>query len=188
MSSHESTPAQYSFAGLTNRIVAIAMMVVIGAATIAASPSASPSKPPPASATPFVAINPTQAITSTISHLPDGSMIIGFLSQVIGWYRHLAVEERLVADPAEMLFVAEDRQMADEVLDLSFEFAKAQAALLAATTTGSPPEEGRHRGVPGTGDLTASTAKADADIKAAQDRLKVLQGQLANAAGGNAGT
>jgi len=188
----ESTAARResraAFATAFKNAIAIAVTIILGATTIAASPS--PSKAPTTSAsasisaTASVTLKPSQgAISSATSHLPDGPAIISFLSQVIGWYRHLAVEERLVADPADMLFVAEDRQMADEVLNLSFEFAKADAALLAATENGTPADDGRHRVAAGTADLAASAAKSDAEIKAAQDRLKALQDQLANAGG-----
>ncbi len=192
MDLRESTTARResraAFATAFKNAIAIAVTIILGATTIAASPS--PSKAPTTSAsasisaTASVTLKPSQgAISSATSHLPDGPAIISFLSQVIGWYRHLAVEERLVADPADMLFVAEDRQMADEVLNLSFEFAKADAALLAATESGMPPDEGKHRVVAGTADLAASAAKSDAEIKAAQDRLKALQDQLATAGG-----
>ena len=148
------------------------------------SPSKAPTKLASASATAVSTAKPTQGVpASPAARLPDGPAVIAFLSQVIGWYRHLAVEERLVNDPAEMLFVAEDRQMADEVLNLSFEFAKAQATRLAATDNDAPPDEGKHRVVAGTETLTASAAKSDAEIAAAQDRLKALQNQLANAGG-----
>ena len=113
--------------------------------------------------------------------MPDGRAVIGFLSQVIGWYRHLSVEQTLVTDPADMLFVSDDRQMADEVLDLSFEFAKADAVLLGAAANASAIDSSNHRASSESQTLSASVAKADADIKAAQDRLKSLQDQLANA-------
>ena len=73
--------------------------------------------------------------------------------------------------------------MADEVLDSSFEFAKAQAARLAANDSEAPAEHGKHRVQANNESLTASAAKADADIAAAQDRLKALQAQLATAGG-----
>ena len=165
-------------------------MIIFGAMMVAASPSprsstaASASASASISATASVTLKPTRGAASHAAPLADGSAVIAFLSQVIGWYRHLAVEERLVSDPAEMLFVAEDRQMADEVLNLSFEFAKAQAALLAANDSATPPpDQGKHRAAAGTEALAASAAKSDADIQAAQDRLKALQDQLANAGG-----
>jgi small-conductance mechanosensitive channel len=169
------------FSTLLKRVLAIAMIAILGGAMIAASPSPSPSKPTTTAVAPTpIPVSRAQSASSALK-LSDGPAVIGFLSQVIGWYRHLAVEEGLINDPAEMLFVAEDRQMADEVLDLSFEFAKAQAALLAAAESEAPPDDGKHRIVAGTETLAAGVAKSDADIKAAQDRLKALQDQVANA-------
>jgi small-conductance mechanosensitive channel len=167
--------------------IALAMLIAVCAALIAASPTIVPT-PPPSSASPratvSAAANATQVTISTKAQLPDGPAVIGFLSRVIGWYRHLSVEERLVSDPAEMLFVADDRQMAEQVLDLSFEFGKAEAALLAATSGATPPPAklGKRIGA-GTGDLSASVADADHDIKAAQTQMKALQDQLATANG-----
>ncbi len=175
-SKRQRLPATFPLA--LRRAFAGALIVVVGLTMIAASPSpsSSPSKAPSAVAS-------AGLTTSPAAREPDGPAVIGFLSQVIGWYRHLAVEQGLVSDPAEMLFVAEDRQMADEVLDLSFEFAKAQAARLAANDSEAPAEHGKHRVQANNESLTASAAKADADIAAAQDRLKALQAQLATAGG-----
>jgi small-conductance mechanosensitive channel len=147
-------------------------MVVVAVTMIAAAPSPAPSKAPGASASPGVTTLPA-------AQQPDAPAVIGFLSQVIGWYRHLAIEEGLITDPAEMLFVSEDRQMADQVLNLSFEFAKAQAARLTAAQNDTV--SGKPHAVAGATSLDASAEKADADIAAAQARLKTLQDQLANA-------
>src|SRR5215469_2630627 len=42
--------------------------------------------------------------------------VIAYLGQVIGWYRHLEVEQRLATEPAEILYIADDRQTAAEVV------------------------------------------------------------------------
>jgi small-conductance mechanosensitive channel len=65
------------------------------------------------------------------------------------------------------------------VLNLSFEFAKAQAARLTAAQNDTV--SGKPHAVAGATSLDASAEKADADIAAAQARLKTLQDQLANA-------
>jgi len=166
--------------------IAIAMMIAVGAAMIAASPSVAPT--PSSSASPHATASATSTTTpvtfSTKAQLPDGPAVIGFLSRVIGWYRHLSVEERLVSDPAEMLFVADDRQMADQVLDLSFEFGKAEANLLAAASGAEASATNQDkRGGAASGNISASVAKSDQDIKAAQDQLKALQDQQAVANG-----
>jgi small-conductance mechanosensitive channel len=160
------------FPNALKRAFAILLMVVVAVTMIAAAPSPAPSKAPGASASPGVTTLPA-------AQQPDAPAVIGFLSQVIGWYRHLAIEEGLITDPAEMLFVSEDRQMADQVLNLSFEFAKAQAARLTAAQNDTV--SGKPHAVAGATSLDASAEKADADIAAAQARLKTLQDQLANA-------
>ncbi|HVN27359.1 MAG TPA: mechanosensitive ion channel family protein [Candidatus Binataceae bacterium] len=153
------------------QFLAVALIMFFSATLFGASPAPSPAQAP--------AVAPSTAVTAPKMHQSDGPAVIGFLSQVIGWYRHLGLEQRLVTDPADMLFVADDRQMADQVLNLSFEFGKAQAALISAAANGTSAE------APGasadTAALTTGSAKADADIKAAQDRLTALQAQLAKA-------
>ena len=91
------------------------------------------------------------------------------------------VEERLVIDPADMLFVADDRQMADEALDLSFEFAKADAALLPHRRAALRLLRARLARPPVPRNSRPARRKSEAEIKAAQDQLKVLQDQLAGA-------
>jgi small-conductance mechanosensitive channel len=167
MDLYESTASQPHRHALTG-LVAIALTTMLGA-----SPAPSPAQAPTAS--------PVLTISGAPNHAADSRAVIGFLSQVIGWYRHLSVEAPLVTDPADMLFVADDRQMADEVLNLSFEFGKADAALLNAAANASPGDDAKHLARAGAPDLAASAEKADADIKAAQDRLKALQDQLAGA-------
>ena len=166
MAGRESTSARVRAAPTIAAIMLVLVGVAVAQQTSAPSAAAT-SAPPPAAA------------FRTATHPPGATEVIGFLSQVIGWYRHLSVEQQLVADPTDMLFVAEDRQMADEVLDLSFEFAKANATLLAATESGAP--ESNAHAPAGAETLAASAAKAEAEIKAAQDRLKALQAQLATA-------
>ena len=151
------------FPNALKRAFAILLMVVVAVTMIAAAPSPAPSKAPGASASPGVTTLPA-------AQQPDAPAVIGFLSQVIGWYRHLAIEEGLITDPAEMLFVSEDRQMADQVLNLSFEFAKAQAARLTAAQ--NEYVSGKPHAVAGATSLDASAEKADADIAAAQDSLE----------------
>lgn len=60
--------------------------------------------------------------------------VIAYLSDVISWYRHLGIERQLVVDPNEALFFADDRQVANQILSLAFDYARAQAKSIAATT------------------------------------------------------
>lgn len=169
--------------GACRRLAAVALAGAAFAILAAATPSPQPSAKAEPRATASAAAK-VSTLSAGKQNFPDQQAVIGYLSQVIGWYRHLGVEERLVSDPAETLFVADDRQMANEVLNLSFEFARAEAQLL-ARVSGPPPAAHDHlpAAMPGLQDLADKAADADDEVKTAQARVKALQDQLARAGG-----
>ena len=59
--------------------------------------------------------------------LPTDQQVLSYLNQSIDWYRHLAIEEQIAADPTDILFVNDDRQMANQIIRQSFDFARAAA-------------------------------------------------------------
>ncbi len=63
--------------------------------------------------------------------LVDSSQVIQFLNQTIDWYRQRAAEEQLATEPDDVLVLNDNRQLADQVVRLAFEFAKAGAESLA---------------------------------------------------------
>ncbi len=114
--------------------------------------------------------------------------VIAYLSDVIGWYRRLAVEERAARDPVEILFVADDREMAGEVLALAFQYARAQAALLKSIYGDSLIEAGASAptpaGAPGASDLPDLIVRRNqtlAAVAAAKSNLANLQARIARA-------
>jgi small-conductance mechanosensitive channel/HPt (histidine-containing phosphotransfer) domain-containing protein len=66
----------------------------------------------------------SQAAPSTA---PDPSGIIQYLSQTINWYRSWIQEHEIATDPSDILVVNDDRQLADQVVRLAFDFARAEA-------------------------------------------------------------
>lgn len=125
--------------------------------------------------------------------------MIAYLSQVINWYRHLQLEQRLATEPAEILFLADDRQMAAEVMKQAFEYARAEAALLKAE--GDAGSASDAKSAPKVDDDPAPAAsigqtpapnliglikrrdQVDAELKDARARLADLQTRLARATG-----
>lgn len=63
---------------------------------------------------------------------PDPQQVLSYLNQSIDWYRHLAVEEDSATDATDTLFVNDDRQMANQIVRLSFDFGRAAAQLASA--------------------------------------------------------
>src|SRR5215471_16042100 len=79
---------------------------------------------------PYTASQSPPAKPATASAAIQPSDIIEFLSRTIAWYRQLAVEQQLATEPADLTFMQENRRVAAQVVQLAFEYARAQAQLL----------------------------------------------------------
>jgi small-conductance mechanosensitive channel len=67
----------------------------------------------------------------------DAEGIIANLTQVIDWHREIDLEVRASSEAEETLFATDDRRMADEILSLAFDFARAAEKLPSVGTTTS---------------------------------------------------
>jgi hypothetical protein len=52
----------------------------------------------------------------------------------VTWYRHLYAERQVASDPGDLVFLNDNQAIESQIVKLSFEFAKADAALKAATS------------------------------------------------------
>jgi hypothetical protein len=59
----------------------------------------------------------------------DRAEIIAYLDQIIGWRRQIDTAIRPSNAPDETLFAADARRMADEIVKLAFDFARAAVGL-----------------------------------------------------------
>ncbi len=108
--------------------------------------------------------------------------VIAFLNQTLAWYRHFPVEEQLATEPRDVLFVNENRQLADQIVRLSFDFAQAEARSLAPTTPQDSVQtnssgHSRYRS------MLAMATKADLQVKQSQADLESLKNKLDKATG-----
>ena len=78
--------------------------------------------------------------------LPPAAQVIGYLLQSVNWYRHVYTERQVASDPGDLVFLNDNQAIESQIVKLSFEFAKADAALAktassahdAATTSAAP--------------------------------------------------
>ncbi|MGH9763042.1 MAG: hypothetical protein ACREAC_19635 [Blastocatellia bacterium] len=110
----------------------------------------------------------------------DSQQVIAFLNQAIDWYRHLTVEEQLADQPSDVLFVYNSHQTADDVLSLSFEFARAEAQILGKAATGKPAAPGAEAHYQ---NLSQLASTIDADVQQKQQSLNSLKRKLDSARG-----
>jgi mechanosensitive ion channel-like protein len=104
------------------------------------------------------------------------SEIIEFLSRTIAWYRQLAVEQQLATEPADLTYIQENRRVADQVLQLAFEYARAQAQILSKpiktqAQAQAPISDQYQR-------LAQGAAKADQELQGTQKELEDARQKL----------
>jgi len=183
-------------------ILSVLLITLRGtSATLIADQSPAPLPRPQAQGSP----SPTpSASTAQSVPLPQASAVIGYLGSVISWYRDRNSEARLALEPAEALFVTDNRRIADSILNLAFEAARAQAAVInagaaspsaigaaepAAKTTplaNQPAGIAKSNG-DGAVALAARQSEAQALVAKAKSRVQDLQGRLARASGPSRG-
>jgi hypothetical protein len=83
--------------------------------------------------------------------LPSDAQVVGYLLQSATWYRHLYTERQVASDPGDLVFLNDNQALESQIVKLSFEFAKADAAL--AKKAASPHDAPATLAAPASADL-----------------------------------
>jgi hypothetical protein len=89
--------------------------------------------------------------TQNSYQLPSDAQVIGYLLQSVTWYRHLYTERQVASDPGDLVFLNDNQAIGSQIVKLSFEFAKADAALADMAT--SPHNHPSSLAAPASADL-----------------------------------
>jgi hypothetical protein len=76
-------------------------------------------------------------VSPSASDLPSSQQVLAFLTESIDWYRHRAIEGQLATDPVDLVFLQDNRPIAAQIIQLSFDFARADASLATASQEGN---------------------------------------------------
>lgn len=105
----------------------------------------------------------------------DASDIIEFLNQTITWYRQLEPQQRLATEPSDALIVSDNHRLAEQAIQLAFDYARTQAQRLAkqsSTNSGQNTSASQYQS------LNQLSAKLDGDVKELQGEIQSLRTQL----------
>lgn len=127
-----------------------------------------------------LAQNPTRPAQDTAQPALDASRIIPFLDQALTWYRQMTVDQQIANDPSEVTMVADSRQLGDQIVRLSFDFARAEAEALAANRNSTQPQA-QNAGAPEQESLLKAENQTDQQLKEEESELSSLKQKLANA-------
>src|SRR5256885_8411184 len=94
--------------------------------------------------------------------------IISFLNQTIVWSRQLTAEQQLVNEPSDALFLNDSRQLANQVVKLAFDYARARAQAMSSQTDNTAS---RSQATSQFQRLIDSANKADQQVKGLQGEL-----------------
>jgi small-conductance mechanosensitive channel len=77
---------------------------------------------------------PTQpAIAATDSRaVMTGDQVVQILDETVDWYRTLGIQQQAATQPSDLLILYANRQTADQIMKLAFDFARANAELLSS--------------------------------------------------------
>jgi Mechanosensitive ion channel len=108
--------------------------------------------------------------------------IIDFLEQTITWYRQLAAEQQVATEPNDVTVVRDNQQIANQVVQLAFEFARAQTVLTArpagsSQASGESPDSSQYQA------LARMSATLDQSVKDLQGEIESVKQKLATASG-----
>jgi small-conductance mechanosensitive channel len=119
---------------------------------------------------------------STTSASLDASGIIPFLDQTLTWYRQMGVDEQIANDPSEVTIVSDNRALAQQIVKLSFDFARAEADAV-ASGQGSVQAQASKGASPEEQAIVRAENQNDEKIKNAESELTALKQKLATATG-----
>jgi hypothetical protein len=106
--------------------------------------------------------------TQGLYQLPSDAQVIGYLLQSVNWYRHVYTERQVASDPGDLVFLNDNQAIETQIVELSFEFAKADAAL--AKTAASPHDPPATLANPASADLAHFIELKNRNDKVTQQR------------------
>src|SRR5438552_28367 len=114
------------------------------------------------------------------SPIMQPAKIIDFLSHTISWYRQLAAEQQLATNPGDLTFLQENRRVADQVVQLAFDYARTQAQLQPKQANRTQAQE-QGPAVEQYSRLNQAAQKAQQEIDDTQKELRDTRAKLASA-------
>ena len=126
---------------------------------------------------------PSQGDGSAIQN-PDPAQIIQFLSRTISWYRELGIEQQLATEPGDVTYYQENHRVADQVVQIAFDWARSQAQLQTKKPVEAASQKSRNVDSDRYQRLLDAAQKADQQLQDTQTELNSARAELAHASAG----
>jgi len=111
----------------------------------------------------------------------DPAQIVQFLSHTISWYRQLAIEQQLATELSDVTYYQENHRVADQVVQIAFDWARSQAQLQAKRPAQKPSSTPQPANTDQYQRLLQAVQKADQQLQDTQTELDSTRAKLAHA-------
>ena len=146
-------------------------------ALAAAAPAPPPAPAAPAAAAPVAPAAPAAATSAAAPPTPMSAVeVIQMLDAIVDWYRTLGIQQQIADEPSDLLSLSENRQIANQVVGLAFDVARASADQLVE----APPAAGDQASTSAQ-TLAARQQKLNAQAVSIQNEMDSMRAKLATA-------
>ena len=115
---------------------------------------------------------------STQPQTDEATTVLRYLNQTVSWYRSVLLQQQMASDPADVVFAENSRNLALQVLRLTFEYGHSSANLLQADVKSNPADQQAPQDTtPRSRNMAQLAATAQARVKQAQKDLENLERQ-----------
>jgi small-conductance mechanosensitive channel len=114
--------------------------------------------------------------------IPVAKDALQYLRETIDWYRHLRLQEQMAIDGSDLSFLDDNRQIAKQIVQLSFDFVRAEAKRAAKQAVPSEETEQASQSA-GYSGLAKATAAADQEVRDTEAEIESLKQKLQAAQG-----
>ena len=112
----------------------------------------------------------------------SGGDVISFLNKTLSWYHQMSTQQELVRDPGDLIFLNDNRPVADQIVRFSFDFARARAKAAPTQTTAPAPSDIASASTQYQR-LTEAAARADQQVQQIQQEIDGLRKKLSGTFG-----
>jgi mechanosensitive ion channel-like protein len=134
----------------------------------------------------IIAVGLSAQVSRTASDLPSNQHVIAFLTGSIDWYRRCAIERQIGTDAVDLAFLEDNRTVAAEIVQLSFDFARVDASVAtkspAANQVGGAIASGSS---PDLEPFLQLQQNVELEERQASEELEAIKKQVATAHGTN---
>ena len=132
----------------------------------------------------MITVGLSAQISPAVSDLPSNQQVITFLTESIDWYRRCPIERQIATESVDLVFLEDNQPGAAQILQLSFDFARADAQFSA-----SPQADGQKgsaaiaTGSPDLAQFLQLEDKTESQRRQASEDIEVIKNKLKTARG-----